>query len=246
MSIITLELVSTTENGVELNSYVALPENATNDKPVPGILVAPEWWGIVEHPKSVVERLAKAGYAAVAMDVYGEGKLTTDATMANMWMEQVLADQNMLMDRCRLILNDFSDQMAVDGDNLAAIGFCFGGKVVLDMAREGMPLKAVATFHGNLSPKQPADDKFKAKILVAHGGDDSMVSMDAVEDFKKEVDKVGADYTIDVYENAKHGFTNPHADERAAKNEVDLGYNEKAAKESWDKMMDFMKANLGA
>ena len=246
MSIITLELVSTTENGVELNSYVALPENATNDKPVPGILVAPEWWGIVEHPKSVVERLAKAGYAAVAMDVYGEGKLTTDATMANMWMEQVLADQNMLMDRCRLILNDFSDQMAVDGDNLAAIGFCFGGKVVLDMAREGMPLKAVATFHGNLSPKQPADDKFKAKILVAHGGDDSMVSMDAVEDFKKEMDKVGADYTIDVYENAKHGFTNPHADERAAKNEVDLGYNEKAAKESWDKMMDFMKANLGA
>ncbi len=246
MSIITLELVSTTENGVELNSYVALPENATNDKPVPGILVAPEWWGIVEHPKSVVERLAKAGYAAVAMDVYGEGKLTTDAAMANMWMEQVLADQNMLMDRCRLILNDFSDQMAVDGDNLAAIGFCFGGKVVLDMAREGMPLKAVATFHGNLSPKQPADDKFKAKILVAHGGDDSMVSMDAVEDFKKEMDKVGADYTIDVYENAKHGFTNPHADERAAKNEVDLGYNEKAAKESWDKMMDFMKANLGA
>ena len=245
MSIITLELVSTTENGVELNSYVALPENATDDKPVPGILVAPEWWGIVEHPKSVVERLAKAGYAAVAMDVYGEGKLTTDAAMANMWMEQVLADQNMLMDRCRLILNDFSDQMAVDGNNLAAIGFCFGGKVVLDMAREGMPLKAVATFHGNLSPKQPADDKFKAKVLVAHGGDDSMVSMDAVEDFKKEMDKVGADYTVNVYENAKHGFTNPHADERAANNDVDLGYNEKAAKESWDKMMDFMKANLG-
>ena len=246
MSIITLELVSTTENGVELNSYVALPENATNDKPVPGILVAPEWWGVVEHPKSVVERLAKAGYAAVAMDVYGEGKLTTDAAMANMWMEQVLADQNMLMDRCRLILNDFSDQMAVDGDNLAAIGFCFGGKVVLDMAREGMPLKAVATFHGNPTPKQPADDKFKAKVLVAHGGDDSMVSMDAIDGLKKELDNAGVDYTVDVYENAKHGFTNPHADERAAKNEVDLGYNEKAAKQSWDKMMDFMKANLGS
>ncbi len=219
MSIKTIELVSTTENGVELRSYMALPENAADDKPVAGILVAPEWWGVVDHPKSVVERLAKAGYAAVAMDVYGEGKLTSDAAMANMWMEQVLADQDMLMDRCRLILNDFSDQMSVDGDSLAAIGFCFGGKVVLDMAREGMPLKAVATFHGNLSPKQAADDKFKAKVLVAHGGDDSMVSMDAVEDFKKEMDKVGADYTVDVYEGAKHGFTNPHADERAAKNE---------------------------
>ncbi len=159
MSIKTFELISTTENGVELISYVALPENASDDTAVPGILVAPEWWGVVEHPKSVVERLAAAGYAAVAMDVYGEGKLTTDAAQANMWMEQVLEDQDMLMARCRLILNDFSDQLAVDGDNLAAIGYCFGGKVVLDMARDGMPLKAVATFHGNPSAKQAADKK---------------------------------------------------------------------------------------
>lgn len=245
MSIKTFELISTTENGVQLISYVALPEDAADDKPVAGILVAPEWWGVVEHPKSITERLAKAGYAAVAMDVYGEGKLTSDAAQANMWMEQVLADQDMLMARCRLILNDFSDQLAVDGDNLAAIGFCFGGKVVLDMAREGMPLKAVATFHGNLSPKQPADSKFAAKVLVAHGGDDSMVTMDAVESFKKEMDAVDVDYTIDVYDNAKHGFTNPQADARAAENNADLGYNENAAKQSWDNMLAFMKANLG-
>ena len=245
MSIKTFELISTTENGVQLISYVALPESASNDNPVTGILVAPEWWGVVEHPKSVTERLAKAGYAAVAMDVFGEGKLTTDAAMANMWMEQVLADQDMLMARCQLILNDFSDQMGVNGDNLGAIGFCFGGKVVLDMAREGMPLKAVATFHGNLSPKQPADDSFTAKVLVAHGGADSMVTMDAVEDFKKEMDAAGVDYTVDVYDDAKHGFTNPQADKRASDNNADLGYNEAAAKQSWDKMMDFMKANLG-
>ncbi|MGP4953151.1 dienelactone hydrolase family protein [Psychrobacter sp. DM8] len=244
MSIKTFELISTTENNVELISYVALPESATDDNPVAGIMVAPEWWGVVDHPKSVAERLAKAGYAAVVMDVYGEGKLTGDAAMANMWMEQVLADQDMLMSRCRLILNDFSDQLAVDGNNLGAIGFCFGGKVVLDMAREGMPLKAVASFHGNLAPKQPADNNFSAKVLVAHGAEDSMISMDAVADFKKEMDNAGTDYTVDVYDNAKHGFTNPHADERAAKNDIDLGYNEKAANESWDKMMDFMKANL--
>ena len=244
MSIKTFELISTTENGVQLISYVALPENADDKNPVAGIVVAPEWWGVVEHPKSVTEKLAKAGYAAVAMDVYGEGKLTTDAAMANMWMEQVLADQDMLMARCRLILNDFSDQVAVDSDNLGAIGFCFGGKVVLDMAREGMPLKAVATFHGNPTPKQPADDKFTAKVLVAHGRDDSMVSMDAIEGFKKEMDAADVDYTIDVYDGAKHGFTNPQADERAAKNDVDLGYNEIAAKQSWDNMLEFMQANL--
>lgn len=244
MSIKTFELISTTENGVQLISYVALPETASNDNPVAGILVAPEWWGVVEHPKNVTERLAEAGYAAVAMDVYGEGKLTTDAAMANMWMEQVLADQDMLMARCRLILNDFSDQLAVDGDNLGAIGFCFGGKIVLDMAREGMPLKAVATFHGNPSPKQPADDKFTAKVLVAHGRDDSMVSMEAIEGLKQELDSADVDYTIDVYDGAKHGFTNPNADERAAKNDVDLGYNETAAKQSWENMLEFMKANL--
>lgn len=245
MSIKTFELISTTENGVQLISYVALPENASDDHPVAGILVAPEWWGIVDHPKSVVERLAEAGYAAVAMDVYGEGKLTTDAAQANMWMEQVLEDQDMLMARCRLILNDFSDQLAVDGDNLAAIGFCFGGKVVLDMAREGIPLKAVATFHGNPTPKQPADKKFTANVLVAHGRDDSMVSMEAIEGLKSELDAAGVDYIIDVYDNAKHGFTNPHADERAAKNDVDLGYNEAAAKQSWENMLEFMENNLG-
>ena len=245
MSIKTFDLISTTDNGVQLKSYIALPEHASNDNPVTGILVAPEWWGVVEHPKAVTERLAKAGYAAIAMDVFGEGKLTTDAAQANMWMEQVLADQDMLMARCQLILNDFSDQMGVNGDNLGAIGFCFGGKVVLDMAREGMPLKAVATFHGNLSPKQPADNNFTAKVLVAHGRADSMVTMDAVESFKEEMDVIDADYTIDVYDDAKHGFTNPQADQRARDNNADLGFNETAAKQSWDNMLEFMKANLG-
>ncbi|TXD96134.1 dienelactone hydrolase family protein [Psychrobacter frigidicola] len=242
MSIKTFELISTTENGVQLISYVALPENAADDKPVAGVLVAPEWWGLVEHSKTMTERLAKAGYAAVAMDVYGEGKMTSDAAMATMWHDQVLADQEMLMARCRLILNDFSDQLAVDGDNLAAIGFCFGGKVVLDMAREGMPVKAVATFHGDLSPKQPADKNFKAKVLIAHGRDDAIVTMDDIETFKKEMDAADVDYTVDVYDNAKHGFTNPKADERDNPN---LGYDETADKQSWDNMLEFMKANLG-
>lgn len=242
MSIKTFELISTTENGVQLLNYVALPENASDDNPVAGILVAPEWWGLVEHPKTMAERLAKAGYAAVAMDVYGEGKMTSDGAMATMWHDQVLEDQDMLMARCRLILNDFSDQMAVDSDNLAAIGFCFGGKVVLDMAREGMPLKAVATFHGDFSAKQPADENFKAKVLIAHGRDDAIVTMDDVESFKKEMDAADVDYTVDVYDNAKHGFTNPEADKRDNDN---LGYDETAAKQSWDNMLEFMQANLG-
>lgn len=245
MSIKTYEIKTTADYGMELISYIALPESATNDNSVPGILVAPEWWGVVEHPREVTERLAKAGFAAVAMDVYGEGKLTTDAAQANEWMTQMLNDQDKLMGRCRAILDDFADQLPVDGNRLGVVGYCFGGKIALDMAREGMPVKAVATFHGNFSPKQPAEkDTFNAKVLVAHGRDDSMVSMDDVESFKAEMDNAGVSYTVDVYDNAKHGFTNPNADKRAEENGVDLGYNEKAATESWDKMIDFMNKNL--
>lgn len=245
MSIKTYEIKTTADYGMELISYIALPENASDENSVPGILVAPEWWGVVEHPRKVTERLAEAGFAAIAMDVYGEGKLTTDAAQANEWMTQMLNDQDKLMGRCRAILEDFADQLPVDGNRLGITGYCFGGKIGLDMAREGMPLKAVATFHGNLSPKQPAEKgKFKAKVLVAHGRDDSMVSMEDVESFKKEMDNAGVDYTVDVYDNAKHGFTNPNADKRAADNGVDLGYNEDAAKESWDKMIAFMRDTL--
>lgn len=245
MPIQILQLESTTTDGVVLKSYVCLPESASPDNPAPAILVAPEWWGVTAHPQKVTERLAEAGFAAVAMDIYGEGKLTTDAAQANEWMSQMLADQDMLMARCKLIMDDFTDLEAVDKNRLGAIGFCFGGKIVLDMAREGFPLKAVATFHGNPAPKQPAQKgKFTAKVLVAHGEADSMVSMDAIEGLKKELDNADVEYTVDVYEGAKHGFTNPNADKRAEENGVDLGYDADAAKASWDKMIAFMRDNL--
>lgn len=245
MSVTTYELASTAADGTRLLSYVALPADASDDKPVAAILVAPEWWGVVEHPRQVTERLAEAGYAAVAMDVYGEGKLTTDAAQANEWMTQMLADQDALMARCELILQDFVAQTPVDGDRLGVVGYCFGGKIALDMAREGMPVKAVATFHGNPTPKQPAEaGKFAAKVLVAHGREDSMVSMQAIDGLKQELDNANVSYQIDVYDDAKHGFTNPAADKRAADNSVDLGYNDKAAKQSWDKMLKFMSEQL--
>lgn len=245
MNIKTYELSSTTQDGVELLSYLALPEQASDNNPVAGILVAPEWWGMVEHPIQVAERLAKAGFAAVAMDIYGEGKLTADAIQANEWMSQMLANPQMLMQRCQLILQDFANQLSIDQNRLGAIGYCFGGKIVLDMARAGLPLKAIATFHGNPSSDKIAEKgKFNAKVLVAHGKDDSMVSLESIENLKTELDNAEVDYQIDIYENAKHGFSNPNADKRAAENGVDLGYNAEVAQKSWDKMIQFMHDNL--
>ena len=245
MSIQILQLESTTPDGIALKSYVCLPKTASEAHPVPAILVAPEWWGVVAHPQKVTERLAEAGFAAVAMDIYGEGKLTTDAAQANEWMNQMLADPDSLMARCKLIMQDFIDLEGVDKNRLGAIGFCFGGKIALDMAREGFPLKAVATFHGNPTPIQPAEQgKFTAKVLVAHGEADTMVSMAAIEALKQELDDAEVDYTVDVYEGAKHGFTNPDADKRAAENGVDLGYDADAAQPSWEEMIDFMQDHL--
>lgn len=245
MNFIAQEMVSTSDEGVELKNYVCLPKDAADGQKYPLILVAPEWWGITQHSRSAAERLAEAGFVAVTMDVYGEGKITPDVSQANEWMNQMLSDEGMLMARCERILKDACDLMTVDKDNVGAIGFCFGGKVVLDMARQGFPLKAVATFHGNPTPYQPAQKgKFHAKVLVAHGLEDTMVPVEAIEGLKKELHEAGVSYDVDFYKGAKHGFTNVEADKHAAENHVDLGYNAEAAKASWDKMIDFMQENL--
>ena len=140
---------------------------------------------MVEHPQKSPERLAEAGFAAVAMDVYGEGKLTTDA--ARQWMDEPNACWPRHVDgRCKLIMDDFTDLEAVDTNRLGAIGFCFGGKIALDMARGRLPTKAVATFHGNPTPKQPAQKVSSLPKYWWHMGEaDSMVSMDAIEGLKR-------------------------------------------------------------
>lgn len=233
----TQTLTTIAADGTRLLSHVCLPNTA----PARGIIVAPEWWGVEDtHPTTVAKDLAKAGFAAVVLDVYGEGKLTTDAAQANEWMSAVLNNPSELMDRCRRIYEDFIALNEVDGARIGAVGYCFGGKLALDMARKGIPLKAVATFHGNPTPIQPADASFGAKVLVAHGGADSMIPMSAIDGLKTELDHANVDYQIDVYDDAKHGFTNRLADKRAANNGIDLGYNEHAAKASWNKMLSFM------
>ncbi|RYZ86632.1 MAG: dienelactone hydrolase family protein, partial [Moraxellaceae bacterium] len=136
-------------------------------------------------------------------------------------------------------------QPDVDENRLAAIGFCFGGKIALDMARAGFDLKAVVSFHGNLSPKAPAQPgQIKAEILIQHGQADSMVSMHDLASFKQEMDAAQACYQVDVYPDAKHAFTNPLADERARNNGIDLAYNETADQQSNQAMLDLFKRVL--
>lgn len=242
MSIQTRTLTTIAPDGTALHSYLVLPKNS--DAPAAGILVAPEWWGLAEHPKTVAENLAAQGFVALVMDLYGEGKLTTDAHQANAWMTQMLENSDELMHRCARICADFAALPEVATHKVGVVGFCFGGKIALDMARLGMPVVAVATFHGNPAPIRPADRSFAAKVLVAHGGADSMVSQAAIDELADELTAAGADFHIDVYEGAKHGFSNPYADARAAENGVDLAYHPQAAAQSWEAMLEFMHQHL--
>lgn len=241
---ITTETLSyTTPEGLKMQGYYCRPIDAPNE--LSGVLVAAEWWGLSEHAKRSAERLAQAGYAALVMDVYGEGRFTSDAKQAGEWMNAVLADPAILTERTNLAFETLVAQPKVNPLSIGAIGFCFGGKVVLDMARRGVDLKAVASFHGNLTPAIPALEGFvKGEILIEHAGLDTMVSAESLEAFKREMEAAKVRYHVDVFPEAKHGFTNPQATENGEKNGVDLAYNAEAAAAAWQNMLNLLEHTL--
>ena len=231
-NIATREITYTDSNGQKLIGYFASPLNA---KDAPAVLVCHEWWGRNDYPERRARELAEAGYVAFALDMYGDKKTATDPQTANAYMMETFATPDLIVDRANKALETLVAQPEVDAARVAIIGFCYGGKVALDLARSGADVKVAATFHTNLSAQAPAQaDTFKAEVLVAHGADDSMVSLDDVETFKQEMNTAKVQHHVEVYPNTKHGFTNPSADEKAEKYGVDLGYNATSEKASLD------------
>lgn len=244
ISIQTREIQYNAADGQRLVGYFAAPSSQT---PHAGIIVAPEWWGRNEYTEQRARELAEHGYAALAIDMYGDKNVTTDAKQAYEWMMQTFADADTIVNRAQAGLDTLATQPEVNADQLAAIGFCYGGKVVLDLARSGAPLKAVATFHATLAPKAPAvEGQIQGEILVLHGELDSMVTLDDVASFREEMHAAKVDHEVIIFEDAKHGFSNPLADERAKANGVDLGYNPEAERQGLDAMYDLLERNLSA
>lgn len=238
----TREIQYTAPDDSQLIGYFAAPESAT---PVPGVIVAPEWWGRNDYTEQRARELAEHGYAALAIDMYGEKKVTTASNQAYEWMMQTFDDPDTIVNRAQAALATLAAQEEVDTNKLAAIGFCYGGKVVLDLARAHAPLQAVATFHANLSPKAPAQPgQVQAEILVLHGEQDSMVSLDDVASFREEMQAAQVAHEVIIYKDAKHGFSNPLADERAKANGVDLGYNAEAEQQSLAAMYALLARRL--
>lgn len=242
LKIKTREIEYTAADGIQLTGYFAAPET---DAAVPGVIVAPEWWGRNEYTEQRARELAEHGYAALAIDMYGGKKVTADAKQASAWMMQTFEDPETIVNRASAGLSALAQQSEVKADQLAAIGFCYGGKVVLDLARSGADLQAVATFHAILTPKAPAQEgAVKAEILVMHGELDSMVSFDDVAAFRQEMHAAKVEHEVIIFEDAKHGFSNPLADERAKANGVDLGYNAAAEKASLEAMYELLDRRL--
>ncbi|MCB1866652.1 MAG: dienelactone hydrolase family protein [Chromatiales bacterium] len=205
--------------------------------PRPGVILIHEWWGVDDEIRERARQIAALGYVAFVIDMFGDGRTAADVAGAAGLMQGVLDDMETGTRRLRAGFETLRAMPLVDADRTAAMGYCFGGAMALHMARIGLPLKAVASFHGALgSFHRPAPGSVKARILVCHGAADAMVSAGDVEAFRAEMDAAGADYEVIVYPDAMHGFAVPAATERGKRFGIPVGHNEAADKASWDAM----------
>ncbi len=234
----TQEIPYTAADGTEMVGYYAYDDAIEGKRP--GIVVVHEWWGLNDYAQSRARDLAELGYSALAIDMYGEGKNTEHPKDAMSFMQAALADADAAKGRFNAGLDLLKQQQQTDAGKLAAVGYCFGGKVVLDMARQGVPLEGVVSFHGALATQtRAAPGSVKARILVEHGSEDSMVSAEDAAALSSEMIKAGADYQFVSLPGAKHGFTNPGADKFQEKG-VDVAYNKAADERSWKDMQRFL------
>ena len=220
-------------DGQRLVGYLAVDDAKAGKRP--GIIVAHEGGGLGEHAKTSARKLAEAGYAAFALDYYGDGKPLADMSTAMGRIGVWMADPAGIRARAHAALEVLTAQAEVDTDRLAGIGYCFGGTTVLEMARAGEPLKAVVGFHSGLGTGRPATAAIKPKILVQIGADDPIIPPEQRAAFEAEMKAASADWRMLVYGGAGHSFTNPDV---GAMGRPGFEYNESADKRSWRAMLD--------
>jgi dienelactone hydrolase len=231
--------VSYTADGTTLKGWIAYDDTVKGKRPA--VLVVHEWWGHNAYARKRANMLAELGYVALAVDMYGHGKQALHPDDAGKFAGEVAKNKPLAKARFEAAMKLLRKQGNVDAHKLAAIGYCFGGSVVLNMAREGEDLKAVASFHGGLGTDSPAQPgKVKALIRSFTGADDKMIPAAQVEAFKLEMEKAGVNYQAVVYPGAMHSFTNPDADEYGKKFNLPLAYNAEADKDSWAQLQTFL------
>ncbi len=232
------------EGDTVMKGYLAYDEALKG--PRPGILVVHEWWGHNDYARRRAHQLAELGYTALAVDMYGEGQLASHPEDAKRFSSEVKRNMQVAERRFKAALHLLREQPMVSAEQIGAIGYCFGGGIVLEMARRGIDLKAVASFHGSLTTSSPPEKgAVKARILVANGGDDPMVKPEHIKIFKAQMEGAGANYQLISYPGAKHSFTNPDADKYGKEFGLPLAYNAKADQASWGEMRQMFQEVFG-
>lgn len=228
-------------DGVTMKGYMAHDDAIKGKRP--GVLVVHEWWGLNDYAKRRANMLAEAGYVALAVDMYGEGKTADNPKDAGALAGSINKNPPLARARFAAAEKFLNSQPLVRKGELAALGYCFGGGVVLNMARFGEPLKGVVTFHGVLATDVSVKPgSIKPKIRVFTGEADPIVPPEQVEAFKTEMANAKADWQLVSYPGVKHTFTNPEADVYAAKFGLPLKYDAHADQSSWAHTMDFLKS----
>ena len=232
---IITETVTYKEAGEEFTSYVSYDSSIKGKRP--GILVVHEWWGLDDYPKKRAEMLAKLGYVAFAVDMYGTGKVTDKPEQAKAWMTEVTTDVEWWRERAIAGITRLKNHKLVDDSKIAAIGYCFGGGTVIQLAYGGLDINGIVSFHGSLPiADESSFGKIKAKMLIAHGNADPFIARESLTKFQDTLDKTGADWSMLTYGNVRHSFANPNTDSRGLDA---LKYNKEADERSWKAMQTF-------
>lgn len=219
---------------LELVGYLAWDDQFEGRRP--GVLVVHEWWGLNGYARLRAEKLAQLGYVAFALDMYGQ-KVTEHPQEAREWSSAVRENVESWRQRAQAGLEVLRRQENVDPEQIAAIGYCFGGSTVQQLAYSGAPVKGVVSFHGGLTtPEADRTEPIKARILACHGAADPFIPEQAAQEFREALSEAGADWQMIYYADARHSFTNPDADER---NIDGIQYNRKADVRSWHHMRLF-------
>lgn len=236
---IKTEEIKYTVNGKEFTGYMAYEKSK---KKRPGVLVIHEWWGHDKYARERAEMLAKLGYTAFAMDVYGTGVLAKHPDDAKKFMNATFADFAGLKAKFEAAHNLLKNHKTVDPGKTAVMGYCMGGGITLAMARAGEDLDGFIVVHGSLGTKTPVKEGvIKGKVLVLTGAADPFVPPEQVAAFEKEMKAAKVDYKLISYVGAKHSFSSKYADERGIKFGLPMAYNKKADKASWKEIKKFLK-----
>jgi dienelactone hydrolase len=227
------------QDGTVMQGFLAYDDGLKGKRP--GVLVVHEWWGLNDFAREKAQQLAGLGYVALAADMYGGGVTTKDREEAAR-LAALRNNPALLRARAQAALEVLAADPRVDPKRLAAIGFCFGGTTVLELAYSGADLAGVVSFHGGLPRPHPGDlTRLKAKILVLHGADDPHVPAADLAAFEQAMRQAGADWQMVFFGGAVHGFTNPAAGDNKTSG---VAYDARAARRSWRCMREFFREIL--